>query len=543
MLVGIYCDKFLKKHINFNNGLNVILGGSKANNSIGKSTLLLIIDYCFGGDTYCKKQDNDIIKNIGNHLIRFTFKFDNELFMFGRDTSKPNLIIKYNDNDEIIEEIQLKDFTAFLNQHYFTNNSNFSFREKVGRFMRIAGKDNIHEDKPLKSFNGDSDCQGINVLEELFGFYNELKEVKDKLKFLRGEKKARESAKKFNIISNKIKNKNDYKTALVERGILLNEKEEIFKRGNIRYFEGDAAFSKEAIELKIELENLLKRQSRLNYRKKKLDKMIAGHDSISEDELCELHSFFPDVNIKKLDDINKFHDGIINIVTAEIKTELVLINKELEDLSDKIKPIENKLSDLKIPNYISPDVMKAASQKEAEIISANHSIESYEKDIENRKIIKETKIKLVDSENNIAININNSINNEMEAISNKVNVEKRYSPKFTIKNNDKYQFETPNDTGTGSKYKNVIIFDLSVLNLSSLPFLIHDSIVFKNIGDDPINNIFKQYIISNKQIFISIDKIEDYHCKETLNILNSKAVIKLNDGQELFGRSWGKINN
>ena len=29
--------------------------------SVGKSTLLLIIDYCFGGDTYCKKQDNDII--------------------------------------------------------------------------------------------------------------------------------------------------------------------------------------------------------------------------------------------------------------------------------------------------------------------------------------------------------------------------------------------------------------------------------------------------------------------------------------------------
>lgn len=543
MLVEINCDKFLQNRIKFNDGLNVVLGGAKANNSIGKSTLLLVIDYCFGGDTYCKKQDCDIIKNVGHHIIRFTFRFGNELYRFARDTSNPNYVGKCNENNEIFEEISLKEFNEFLNKHYFPNNSNFSFRDKVGRFIRVAGKDNIHEDKPLKGFGVDSDNQGINVLEELFHFYKDLKEIKEKLKQLKDEKKARDLAKKFNFIPQKIKSKNDYKVALAERSALLNEREEIFKQGNIRHFEGDAAFSRQAIDLKIQLENLLKNQSRLSYRKKKLDKSIISNNSISDSELNELHTFFPNVNIKKLDEINEFHKGIIAIVTNEIMSELALINEELEGLSNKIKPIEKELNDLNIPNCISPDVMKAAAQKEAEIISVNNCIESYKKDLEMRLTIRETKTNLEESESKIAEKVSNSINKEMEIISNKINIEKRYSPKFIIKNNDKYQFETPNDTGTGSKYKGLIIFDLSVLNLSSLPILVHDSILFKNIADDPINNIFKQYILSNKQIFVSVDKIGSYHNKGTASIINSKTVIKLDDGLELFGKSWGKISN
>ena len=58
MLVEIHCDEFMsygkpRKPIIFHEGLNTVLGGQSADNSIGKSTFLLIIDYVFGGDTYC----------------------------------------------------------------------------------------------------------------------------------------------------------------------------------------------------------------------------------------------------------------------------------------------------------------------------------------------------------------------------------------------------------------------------------------------------------------------------------------------------------
>ena len=59
MLSEIRCDAFksygkTRDTIVFYPGLNTVLGGAAANNSIGKSTFLLIIDYCFGGETYGK---------------------------------------------------------------------------------------------------------------------------------------------------------------------------------------------------------------------------------------------------------------------------------------------------------------------------------------------------------------------------------------------------------------------------------------------------------------------------------------------------------
>ena len=543
MLVDIYCEKFLQKHISFSDGLNVVLGGAKANNSIGKSTLLQIIDYCFGGDTYCGKKDNDIKKNIGDHVIRFTFKFDNVLYHFARDTSNPNIVMKCDENGNVVDDLKLTDFNFFLNSKYFPNNNHgdISFRTIMSRFMRIAGKENIHEDKPLKGFDNDSDKNGINALEELFGLYNQLKEIKNKLDFLDGEKKARKQAKKYSVIPDKIRSKKDYEAAINERRNLVEQKDQIFREGNIKHFEGDAAFSKEAIELKIQLESLLKNQSRLNYRKRKLEKSITNSDAISKNDLNELSTFFPDINIKKISDVNNFHEGIITILTDEIKAEIESINKELNRLIEEIKPIENKLRDLNIPNYISPDIMKAASEKEVEIIKSTTAIESYEKDVEIKNNIRKTKEELAQQENVVIEKINTSINSEMEKISDEVNITKRYSPKINISSSTKYTFETPNDTGTGSKYKNIIIFDLSILNLSSLPVLIHDSIVFKNIGDDPVKNIFKQYLVSNKQIFIAIDKIEDYHSNEIVDMLKSKTIIELDDGKELFGKSWGNI--
>ena len=49
MLKRIRCDKFREKEIIFHPGLNAVIGDEIASNSIGKSTLLMIIDFVFGG--------------------------------------------------------------------------------------------------------------------------------------------------------------------------------------------------------------------------------------------------------------------------------------------------------------------------------------------------------------------------------------------------------------------------------------------------------------------------------------------------------------
>lgn len=90
MLHEIYCEQFHQKRIVFNPGLSVVLGTNAGDNSIGKSTFLLIIDYVFGGSTYAGT--TDIIENVGSHDIYFSFIFGEEIFRF----LYKGIIIKHN---------------------------------------------------------------------------------------------------------------------------------------------------------------------------------------------------------------------------------------------------------------------------------------------------------------------------------------------------------------------------------------------------------------------------------------------------------------
>ena len=117
---------------------------------------------------------------------------------------------------------------------------------------------------------------------------------------------------------------------------------------------------------------------------------------------------------------------------------------------------------------------------------------------------------------------------------------KRSSPILRVKDSSHYEFFTPNDLGTGSKYKGIIVFDLSMLELTKLPIIIHDSIMLKHIEDNAIEKILELYTRTNKQVFIAFDK-EQAYSQNTERILNSTAVLCLNEaGDELFGFSWAK---
>lgn len=74
MLKRIYCEKFLQKEVEFHSGLNAVVGDDVASNSIGKSTMLMIIDFVFGGEDYIKK-NHDTVDQLGHHEFRFVFEF------------------------------------------------------------------------------------------------------------------------------------------------------------------------------------------------------------------------------------------------------------------------------------------------------------------------------------------------------------------------------------------------------------------------------------------------------------------------------------
>lgn len=116
MLYEIRCDRFQQKRIRFNSGLSVVLGTRTGDNSIGKSTFLLIVDFVFGGSTYAKTED--IIKNVGSHDIYFSFIFDGETFRFCRNSIEAHTVWKCNDDYERTEEIKLSDYCEWLDSKY-----------------------------------------------------------------------------------------------------------------------------------------------------------------------------------------------------------------------------------------------------------------------------------------------------------------------------------------------------------------------------------------------------------------------------------------
>ena len=135
--------------------------------------------------------------------------------------------------------------------------------------------------------------------------------------------------------------------------------------------------------------------------------------------------------------------------------------------------------------------------------------------------------------------VQEKINNKLETLNNKIYDDAKIPPTLEIDKNQ-YVFKTVDDTGTGASYRGMVLYDISILELTCLPILIHDSVLLKQIEDIAIEKILEIYSNSEKQVFIALDKSSSYS-RRSQEILNDKRVLELGtDGNELFGKSWSK---
>ena len=87
MLAENRCDKFRNETISFHKGLNVVLGDENATNSIGKSSLLIVIDFAFGGNSLSERKD--IIDELGHHDYYISFNSMVKFIGFGEVRISP----------------------------------------------------------------------------------------------------------------------------------------------------------------------------------------------------------------------------------------------------------------------------------------------------------------------------------------------------------------------------------------------------------------------------------------------------------------------
>ena len=275
MLKRIHCDKFAdfisEKTITFYEGLNVVLGQDDKVNSIGKSTLLLIVDFCFGGAAYSKK-NSDIYKNVGDHSIDFTFRFDEKEYHFSRDVSDPS---KYWECDQLFNRIgdpkRIGNLHTFLKVHYSLNDVLSSFRFIVSRFMRINGKDNYNVSLPLKAGNfSEKESDGITVLEDLFGMAANLEIIKQQIKDIKDKIKQFKSARDGEFVFVSFNNEKGYKDAKNKLENLLLKLEDLKNQITNDEYGETGEISDEVLEAKSKLSYEIRKRGYLKSKLKKL---------------------------------------------------------------------------------------------------------------------------------------------------------------------------------------------------------------------------------------------------------------------------------
>lgn len=301
----------------------------------------------------------------------------------------------------------------------------------------------------------------------------------------------------------------------------------------------DSEASEQAIQIKKALSKAKRLRSYSRNRLATLSDCQEYKFSSTTEDFEGLTRYFPNANLKHIREIETFHQKIAEIFNEEILNEKSNLETQLSDYDSIVTDLEDQLKSL----VINPNLSKIVLQKHADLLNEKKKLQQ-----ENQSYLKLDKLKQAQAEDQE--NLKNAKNIQLGMIEKKLNFEmdrindllysQRYNAPYIHFTDSNYVFKTPDDTGTGVAYKGLVVFDLSIMHLTQMPILVHDSVVLKHIADDAIEGIVNQYIACGKQTIIALDKQESYTPK-TSTLLEKYSILKLApNGEELFGRSWGK---
>lgn len=557
MLKTIKCDKFIdhgvpREPIRFHNGLNVILGEKGATNSIGKSTLLMIIDFCFGGDDYPQKE-KETIEHVGHHDICFEFEFDGKSRFYKRNTQSPERVDICDSEYKTRNTITNKQFKEDLVNFYgLKNGEDLSFREWVGPYFRIYNKKNYNEWRPINAHIRESDFDGMSVLLKMFGMFKPIESTKADYDSKKDLKKGYDNIRKHNIAPIAISA--EEKAKMVAQLVDLHKQLEQLDYDNIHN-----SNDQEALEA-TEKTRLNKEKVKLQRRRKTLEKKLTdindNDELLSEEEYQlkygALKEFFEDVKIPEIKKYEKFHKDVYGYLLEDI----IEANKEVENLISlidaRIAEINTQLEEYKTVPTVSESYVKEREYLSKEIDRLGTAIKNFEDSESALKGYKEAEKTLVQLTETYTTTIENKLNSSMRENNTHIREkdDKRVAaPIFKFNELKSYAFYTPGDTGTGTRYKAVCLLDLAIMENTKLPVFGHDSILFTNIEDITARDLFKLYAQkTERQIFAvaeNPDRYKEVNPDGTItNIAIEKQVIQLHSGDgALFGDQWGRAKN
>lgn len=527
--------------ITFKEGLNVVLGKEDGAMSIGKSSTLLAIDFVFGGSTYIK---SDGVKKEGHHTIFFTFKFNGTEYQFARNTGEADTIFICDKNYDFTGNSYTKaEFVDWLKKQYEIDFVGLSFRTALSSFFRVYGKKNTDELNPLQGVPGQNMEKSITSILTLFNRYQAIEEFKDSVTEHKKKLDAFKDARKYHFISNLVGGNKKYEENLatirsleLQLGTLMEEAEKGHSEEDIEKNKQKAALTTAKLNIESEIQS---KEMKLRLVNMSLEYGLYP----TESDMAALQEFFPSVNLRKLYEVEQYHQKLAKILGAQFADERAAIEAEIATLQEQLQSVKVQIKELGFVGNLSKEFLDRHSELKGEIDALKTQNQAYLtlKELQAAKAKADEALKK--SIEDILIEIENELNTKMKEINDSLFSTPRKPPHIHFNKHDSYKFETPDDTGTGSNFKGMIVYDLAVLLCTALPALAHDSLLFKNLEKDVEDGLIRIYDSTDKQVFIAYDKQGD--CRpDTRERLERNARIRLStDGCELYGRSWNKEEN
>lgn len=553
MLVEIYCDKFktggkdgkVRPAIVFHEGLNAVIGDEDRSNSIGKSTLLMIIDFVFGGKDYINKC-LAVHQNVGEHNICFTMKFNNTEYSFMRNTVKYDEVVKCNRQYvpyEDQEPMAIDDYTVFLGEMYGLKFEGLTWRGLMSKHIRVFGRDTMDASRPLQEAKDEKVADQIKRYLKQFERYTIVEKQINQAKVAEDEKEAFRKSVAFNHIR-MAKNDTEYKANEAKAADLQIKENDLAENSSKGLLDLSSMQAQQLSELNSSLISYTRQRAKVQTQLNSLRREMTEGKKTFKRSYSDLEKFFPGTDFKAIAEIEKFHQGLSKVLQDEFKESEADLAAAYVMLGNEIVKIKEQIAEIKnVPN-VTQAVLKEYALITTELNNLQAANENYKTFDQLKKTANdyaETRNKVIASQ---LSDIQSIVNDKMKDITVEIVRDKNLiPPKLQLEKMNSYSFETKGDDGSGAGQRGLITFDLANMKVSNIPFLVHDADLMDPIEKPTLTSLIKYYDSlkhQNKQAFVSFRSYE-FYAEEIRPTIEKCKVIQLEaNGQELFGWAWNK---
>jgi len=546
------------RDIEFHKGVNFIVDETKnsdlqtTGNNVGKTTVLRLIDFCFGNDgkniykdTEFKKQPNIIVENFlkENNIIITLILIENIDEVNSREiTIRRNFLARKDKIQEINgKTFNDRDFENELKKIIFDSNiEKPTFRQIISKNIRYEKNRIENTLRTLHHFTRNEEYEALF----LFWLGIESDSYSEKQKLVE-ERRAEEKFQKRIERSGNL-SFIEQSIAFINRKIEeLNKQKEIFNF-NPNYTE--------------DIDKLNNIKERLNKLSNELGKLEFRKSLIIENKQ-ELENEYSNINVSSIKmlyerakllipNLQKTFEDTLSFHNKLLSEKLEFITKELPQIEKNIKANKNEIEILTIEEQKLGNILRKngfAEDMEKVIIELNKQYEKKGQLEEQQRILQESKNNL-DTVDKRLNEIDNDIYSNDSIFKERITEFNKYFSKITndlygesyllsSSKEECYDLVVTNvegNLGTGKKKVQIAAFDFAYiifadkLNIKCLHFILHDKI--EGVHDNQLNTLIKTANNLNGQYIVPIlrDKVP-----ENVDI-SPFEILKLSQNDKLF---------